>query len=413
MTQRTEQIRKDATDLLRALLGISLDWVLGSQLGLHFRAFKANREPTTADLKTRFRLASERAMEECWIIQGRQQILPNGATGKILNVSNQVPPATGELSKHSYVKLTESGILLMTATTAIVENTTKAETKTETLLPSGTNPETSKLHFGSIETESLTSASTSSGGSWQEVPVKVVAPRRPTTSRYVSACLFIKNIPSQVNILELVRHLEATANCTVLQARAKQLAHSSPFYFARVVLQTSAQAKNLLGLANNKELELAGRVMTADFDRWPSTNDYAAADSSQCYKRGEPYHTMPCGRKTCAIYIENLPNGTDIHHFVRQIETRYAVIFQHAILADGVKPHDNFWNAHAFMKTTSNALSLLRIGKKSNDKTSQLMYGDRCVWVKPDNNTPDWAALKRANSEHLYCASNYAEVVQK
>lgn len=361
----------DAITLCKALeTSAGLGWQPGSQAGEQFRKFVASMEQTANCDKNRFRKAKTKAISEGWVLQGRRKLLPDGSNdGEII----YTPSALSNLKDFSladYLKLSTSG--------------------RERLI---SDPQPAAL---------LKPSESANDGACLATDLSVLKKTGVFTD--VTACVFIKNVPTKVNVFELAQFVEAQFGFTVLQACGKMLPHGSPFYFVHMILGSSNEAASLLGFAASQKFEIHGRKMTATYDRWPADGTSADLDGGLFYKRGGPYHYSGRSKQT-ELYVENLPNGTDIRRFVQFLELRFAIVVKRAMITDSWKPSDVFWNAHILMSSIADGLKLLQCGKKEKDLTSGLFYNGRFVWVKLNARSPRWDSLRMESSYTCYSAS--------
>ena len=373
-------IQRDAILLCQIVISSGSGWVHGSQIGDRFRAAIDASGSTTAarDLRARYCAASTRAIDNGWILKRHPQLLPDGAEGEIVITSSK--PKAKNLSKTQYVKVTQLGLLFLDSKKLVSENNAKTVARVAAA--------------SSTSTSGPSHPATSTSG-----PKQCTSSLKPD----VTASLLVKNISDTVSLAALVVFVEHKCGCTVLQACRVQPYTRSAFYFARIVLCSSQQATSLLRIADNQSLELHGRVMAAAYDRFPFPKAvFKSNDPDWWYSKPTILHR---NKDDTCVYIDNLPNGTNILHFVADVEERFSVVFERAAITERAKPSDFFWNAHAKMKTPEDAQRLQKIGGTNSEGLSSLVYGNRTIWVKKNTskNLPHWNEMKQIKTLHHYC----------
>lgn len=401
--QTAANVKLDAILLCKLLVKCFPQWEYGSNIGTDFKASASLLEPTRADFKTRFRLAVAHAVDSGWILRGRQRVKPDGSFGEVVHTCSSAEvngQPIGELSKHQFLKVSDSGLRQLIPISEQTSSSTQSSGKTEVAgdLRQDCKPIVHSTPSSSVSSSCSSGSSRSSKtGEWKQV-LRDTKPRLSTLSKEaetnVTACIFVKNIPSNVNVRDFVMFLENETKCTVLRATGKKTVPFSPFYFVRLSVESSEQATLILRLATDRQLVLLGRVLSADFDRWPATSS-TGIESSMLYRKGDKTN-VAVSLADLSIYFTNIPNGTNIQDFVGDIEDRFSVSIVQAKIADRNDDYDYFWNAHARMKSRLDFLKLLSLTEKFG--ATKLMYEGRAIGIKQDTRIPNWASFTQTNS---------------
>jgi hypothetical protein len=218
-----QQLSKDISE------GYGDGWLLGSKLGVSFRAafYKGDNSDTAAKeaFKEKYRQARELAIKQGWLERGRKRMVgPDQGTIIVTSNEGKFKNSKEKLSLEDFLRVTVQGKRMLGGKVSAAESTVSGS-KTR---------------------------------------------------------LFIKNLPSITRIQELVAYLESEHNVEVMRGNTIRGAPNTSYIFGIVKLTTEQDAERLLQMSEASKLRYFGRILELSYDRSRST---ASVDPEHTYER--------------------------------------------------------------------------------------------------------------------------------
>ncbi|CAB9506710.1 Pfam:DUF88 [Seminavis robusta] len=329
-------------------------WILGSKVAVSFRTSflqqKTGSATTTVDkfvIKEIYRKAREVAVKNGWLVHGRRS-LQGPTSGQIV-----APPSDGTAGNPQYWSL-EDFLKVTLKGKVLAENSAKTAANTNDFNNNSNNNSGNQTN---------------------------------------SANLFVKNVPTNSRIKDLVQYLEQEFSVVIVKGYTKKMHPNAQYMFASIQVETVQMGEHLCRSAGANRIKLNNRTLEVCFDRnvksysGPSEHYYernanASSSSSSVNKQrlsstsadsmddgdNDKVYKLGIDRdgNNTKLFLKNVPR-CNINELVQYLEQEHQV---HIIQANVQKAHpkSSFQFAHVVVGSKDEAERLLAISGKPQFK---------------------------------------------